>query len=101
VTTRCPECLAPIERKPSSGKTFCCPEHKAAFHNRQTVRGRVLTPLTMAARITRGGSRGDKATGRRARSDAEQMVQRWIEEDRAEKRMSAVEYIEQRMRLGF
>jgi hypothetical protein len=80
---------------------FCCPGHKSDFHNRQTVRGRALTPLAMAARQTRNGSRGDTATGRAARADADFMIQRWTEEDRAAGRMPMVAYVALRKRLGY
>lgn len=97
---QCPECGAtfkPAQRR----QLFCSPKHKSDFHNRQTVRGRVLTPLAMAARQTRGGSRGDKGTGRQARSDADFLMQRWTDEDRAAGRMSMVAYVALRLRLGF
>ncbi len=51
---KCPECGQAF--KPAQWRQlFCSPKHKSEFHNRQTVRGRVLTPLVMAARQTRGG----------------------------------------------
>lgn len=96
----CPECSQPFA--PSQlRQLFCTADHKAAYHNRATVRGRVLTPLIMAARITRGGSRGDTETGKRARQDAEQLIERWVAEDRAAGRMSAVDYVALRLRKGF
>lgn len=82
---------------------FCSTKHKNAFHDRWKIRGRQLAPLEVAARITRGGSRGDKATGIAARQDAERLKQRWIEEDRTAKppRMSMVTYLARRRALGF
>jgi hypothetical protein len=100
---RCPECLAAV--KPSAGagfrNMFCCPEHRVAYHNRATVRGRVLVPLVMAARLTRDGSRGDTVTGKRAARQARTLMQRYAEEDRAGGRMPADEYAALRHRLGF
>lgn len=80
---------------------FCCPAHRTAYHNRATVRGRVLVPLAMAARVTRDGSRGDKDTGKRAARQARALMQRYVEEDRAAGRMPADEYAAMRHRLGF
>lgn len=96
---RCPECLSSFVRK-QPAQLFCKVEHKRAYNNRWLKRGAVLAPLYLAARLTRGGSRGDKLTGARARRDAEHAGQRWIEEDRAAGRMPAVEYIAERYRLG-
>jgi hypothetical protein len=97
---QCPECLArfaPLQAR----QLFCSVEHKAAFHNRATVRGRSLTPLVMAARITRGGSRGDTVTGCKARRDSQQLMDRWAIEDRAAKRMSMTDYVRLRLAKGF
>lgn len=62
---------------------FCETAHRIAFHNRMATRGKVILPLIMAARITRNGTRRDTATGKRARLEAERLMQDWIEEDRA------------------
>ena len=95
----CPECGA--ERPLGTRSMFCSPQHKAAFHNRQTVRGRVLTPLAMAVRQTRGGSRGDFAKlGRALRRQADRMMQKWTDEDRAAGRLTAAAYCDQRARFG-
>jgi hypothetical protein len=96
----CPECGQPF-RRVQWRQLFCCPAHKAEFHNRNTARGRTLTPLVMAARQTRGGSRGDTATGKAARRDADFLMHRWTIEDREAGRMSMVEYMALRRRLGF
>lgn len=96
---RCPECngaLASVQ----PAQIFCSAAHKRAWNNRWYSRGGVLAPLAMAERITRGGSRGDKATGCRARRDAAQLLQRWKDEDAAAGRMSAVDYVALRYRLG-
>jgi hypothetical protein len=99
-TATCPECGAAFQRA-QWRQLFCSPSHKADFHNRATARGRVLTPLVMAARQTRGGSRGDTETGRAARADADFLIQRWTVEDREAGRMSMVDYVALRRRLGF
>lgn len=96
----CPECGQTFKAA-QWRQLFCSPKHKSEFHNRQTVRGRVLTPLVMAARQTRGGSRGDKGTGRAARGDADFLMQRWTDDDRAAGRMPMVAYVALRYRLGF
>ena len=57
--------------------------------------------VIMAARQTRDGTRGDRDTGMRAASDANLFMQRWRDEDEREGRMSAVEYMARRYRLGF
>lgn len=96
----CPECMGLITAV-QPRQLFCSAEHKAAFHNRATVRGRVLTPLVMADRITRGGSAGDVTTGRRARRDAQRLIDSWARDDREAKRMSMVDYVCLRLAKGF
>lgn len=96
----CPECLEHFARA-HPGQLFCTPAHRDAWNNRATVRGRVLTPLAMVDRVTRGGSRGDVATGQRARQQKEALIQRWIEEDREAGRMSWPEYMARRYAIGF
>lgn len=96
----CPECLQPFPRA-HPGQLFCSPAHRDAWNNRATVRGRVLTPLAMVERVTRGGSRGDTATGIRARQQKDQLIQRWIEEDRAAGRMDWPAYLRLRYGVGF
>lgn len=96
----CPECGASFART-APRQMFCSPAHKATFHNRQTVRGRVLTPLSIADRITRGGSRGDKVTGRAARGDAQKLMDRWAADDREAGRMNMTEYVRRRKALGY
>lgn len=96
---RCPECLGPVKRRQAT-QLFCSPEHKRAYANRWVARGSVIAPLYAAARATRGGSRGDKATGTRARADAEHLVQRWRDEDAAVGRMPVTAYVAERYRLG-
>lgn len=97
---QCPECLASF-RKTHPGQLFCTPAHRDAWNNRATVRGRVLTALAMVERATRGGTRGDKATGKRARQQKDQLIQRWIEEDRKAGRMAWPEYLARRYAVGF
>lgn len=52
----CPECGGPVERRSKLGPvpTFCSPEHKKAFGNRQLVEGRAVIGLLKAWRIERG-----------------------------------------------
>lgn len=96
---RCPECLQPVARIQPT-QLFCCPQHKRAYNNRWLQRGAVLAPLYAAARATRGGTRGDKRTGARARADADHLVQRWRDEDAAAGRMPVTQYMAERYRLG-
>lgn len=98
-TRTCPECLAAVVSV-QPNKLFCCTAHQKDYANRWIARGSVLAPLQAAARQTRGGSRGQKAVGARARREAEQLLQRWKEEDAAKKRMSAIDYVAIRYRLG-
>jgi len=88
----CAECLAPY-RSPQPGQLFCCPAHRTAFQDRLRIRGRQLAPLEMADRATRGGSRGDVATGIAARRAAQRLKDRWNAEDKAAGRMPMVEYV--------
>lgn len=96
----CPECQTAFAPK-MWRSLFCCEAHRVAWHNRATVRGRVLTPLAMASYLTRHGTRGDRATGKRAVTSQHQLIQRWRDEDRKAGRMSQVEYVRRRIKLGF
>lgn len=98
MSRRCPECLGEVTRP--GGAIFCTPAHKATYQNRMTVRGRVLTPLSMTDRITRGGTRRDKETGKRARHEAQRLIDAWVVEDREAKRMPVDEYVAFRRRMG-
>ena len=98
---RCPECLGPVDTSADWRKMFCSNEHRTAYHNRQTVRGRKLVPLVMAERITRSGYCRDKATGILARQKSRQLMDLWNREDREAGRMPADEYVAIRQRLGF
>jgi hypothetical protein len=55
-TRRCPECGIEVARKSLRGPvpTFCCAQHKVAFNNRQTVRGRTVVSFAQAWRRGRG-----------------------------------------------
>ena len=100
---RCPECLAAVKPSVAAGNRnmFCCPEHRVAYVNRNTVRGRSFVALAMAARMTRDGTRGElRETGKRAARQARALQQQWIDEDRAAGRMLADEYCALRHRLG-
>lgn len=95
----CPECLTPVHRlRPH--KLFCCEEHRRAWNNRWMTRGAVLAQLIATARETRGGHRGDRITGARARGDAEHLVQRWKNEDADLGRMPIATFVAERYRLG-
>lgn len=96
----CPECLAPVDTSKDWRKMFCCDQHRNAYHNRQTVRGRKLVPLVMAERITRSGWCRDKDTGKLARQRSRRLMDHWNLEDREAGRMAADEYIAVRQRLG-
>lgn len=87
-----------------AGTLFCCPAHRDAWNNRQTVRGRVLVPLDMVARLTRAGTRGkaeDRDIGKRAARDHHRMTQRFRDEDREAGRMSMPEYLRRRYDTGY
>lgn len=96
----CPECLAPFAPVHPQ-QLFCCVGHKTAHNNRMTVRGRQLTAFSLASRITRGGSRRDTATGKRARQDSSALMDKWIAEDRAAGRMPPDDYLRLRYLKGF
>jgi hypothetical protein len=80
---------------------FCSHPHRRAWHNRATKRGAVLFSLVMAARETRDGTRGHKATGKTASWQGNSLMQRWRDEDRDAARMGQVEYLRRRFALGF
>jgi hypothetical protein len=99
----CPECGKLFEPK-VAGQLFCTQAHTAAWNNRATVRGRVLTPLSMVARITRNGTRGTpeaRETGKRASSQHNRLIQRYRDEDRAAGRMDWATFMALRYDLGF
>lgn len=100
VGMKCPECGKPFAPT-HPNQMFCTTPHRKDFLNRQTVRGAKLTPLVMASRITRGGSRGDTLTGKRARQDAEYLINKWVDDDRRAGRMSMVDYVALCFRKGF
>ena len=95
----CAECGEGFVTKQPS-QLFCSTAHKRTYNNRWLKRGAVLAPLHAAARMTRGGTRGDKETGRRARRDADHLLQKWKVEDEKANRMSAVDYVARRYRFG-
>jgi hypothetical protein len=98
---RCPECLAAVDTSKDWRKLFCSNEHRTAYHNRQTVRGRKLVPLVMAERITRSGYCRDKVTGILARQKSRHLMDLWNREDREAGRMPSDEYVAIREKLGF
>ncbi len=97
---RCPECsevIQPVHPR----QLFCSTAHKTAFHNRWTVRGRALAPVAVAARITRDGSTGDTDIGKKARRESRHLMDRWAREDREAGRMTMVDYMRERWRIGY
>jgi hypothetical protein len=87
--------------RPRQGhQLFCTPAHKRAYNKLWEKRGAVLAPLYAAARVTRYGTRGDRATGAKARRDSDLLVQMWIEEDAAAGRMPVTDYVAARYRAG-
>jgi len=99
----CPECGKLFEPKVVN-QMFCCPQHNTAWNNRATKRGRVLTPLSIAARITRNGTQGKselREAGREASNAHNRLIRRYRDEDRAAGRMEWPEYMMRRLKLGF
>jgi hypothetical protein len=97
---RCPECRQPFDRV-HPRQLFCSEKHRKAFHNRSTVRGYALVPIAMAARITRDGCTGDRDTGKTARRESRRLMDAWAREDRAAGRMSMVDYMRARAKIGY
>jgi hypothetical protein len=104
---RCPECPAlpnypaPFFTAKHPRQIFCCGKHKREWEDRTRRRGSQLYTFAVTARLTRGGTRGDKTTGAKAHADADQLMQRWRDEDSAAGRMSATDYLRLRYALGF
>ena len=99
----CPECGKLFEPKVRN-QLFCTPAHNTAWNNRATARGRVLTPLSMVASITRNGTRGTpeaREAGRAAARNQHFLTQRWRDEDRKAGRMEWPEYLSRRIAIGF
>jgi len=101
----CPECPGGKLFEPKVvNQLFCCPEHTAAWNNRATKRGRVLTSYSMVAAITRNGTRGTperRAAGKAACRAQHRLIQRWRDEDREARRMEWADYMSLRIQLGF
>lgn len=98
----CPECGKLFEPNVRN-QLFCTPAHKAAWNNRATVRGRVLTPLSIAARVTRNGTRGTpeaREIGRRASNAHNALIQQYRDEDRAAGRMEWTQFLIARVKHG-
>jgi uncharacterized OB-fold protein len=99
----CPECGKLFEPNVAN-QMFCTPPHNAAWNNRATARGRVLTAYSMVARVTRDGSRGTpehRAAGKRAARKHRKLIQAYRDEDRAAGRMGWADYMILRFQLGF
>ncbi|UAK26778.1 hypothetical protein K8P63_19020 [Sphingomonas nostoxanthinifaciens] len=80
---------------------FCSDAHQKAWKARTRRRGYQLYPFAIVARATREGTRGDRSTGSRASKDADQLRERWKDEDATKKRMTPAAYLALRYRLGF
>jgi hypothetical protein len=100
----CGECGAVLARAPGKRNIFCAKACRVAYANRMTVRGRQLTALAMADRMTRSGTRG-KPEARKAGAEASrryrQLIDKFAAEDRDAGRISAVDYCAARQRLGY
>lgn len=92
----CPECKADLSAG-RTGRVFCSPAHKTAFHNRAAKRGIVLTPLIMAQAGLRGPGAAKSADHREAaglaRSEAYKLADAWNREDKAAGRAPVFEYV--------
>lgn len=98
----CPECGRPFEPN-RANQLFCCPRHNADWNNRATKRGRVLTPLSIIARVTRNGTQGReeaREAGRRASNRHNELIKEYRDEDRAAGRMEWIDYAIFRAKLG-
>jgi hypothetical protein len=74
---------------------FCSAAHNAAWSNRQTVRGRVLTPFSITAYVTRHGTRGTPEA-----REEHQLIQQYRDDDRKAGRMEWPEFMRVRVKLG-
>lgn len=99
----CPECQQRFKRTHPL-QLFCTPRHRDRWNNRAAIRGRVLTPLQMVARVTRNGTRGspaDREAGRRANSQLNYLINRYRDEDAQAQRMPWPAYMVLRYATGF
>ena len=99
----CPECGQHWDRV-HPNQLFCSTACRTVFNRRCATRGRSLLPFAMVARITRDGTRGHaeaKSTGKRASGDANQLLQRWRDEDAGAGRMNWIDFLAARYRAGF
>lgn len=99
----CPECKPDARTfvRSHPGQLFCTTDHRDAWNARAATRGRKLAPMAIVARLTRNGTRGDRATGARAAAEQHALITRWRDEDAAAGRMSHTEYLARRYRAGF
>lgn len=61
----------------------------------------MLAPVAVAARITRDGCTGDRELGKKARRESRYLMDKWAREDREAGRMSQVDYMRERWRIGY
>ena len=83
------------------GQLFCSPEHRIAWNNRATVRGRVITPLAIVARVTRNGTRNAAPFSDQGSRDLDKLIRRYVAEDRDAGRMPWPQYLARRYAAGF
>jgi hypothetical protein len=86
----CAECGTKFET-PHCGKEFCCEAHRVAFANRCAARGKVLLPLALGWRVTRGRK---GSVGAQAMEKMIQLLDKFAAEDRAAKRPSMDGYVD-------
>jgi hypothetical protein len=79
----CQECGEPFAQARST-QIFCCPAHKAAFHNRNMKRGKVVLPLLLTMTSLRRAKKGSLAAAQcsQARAWVYELAARWEREDK-------------------
>ena len=77
----CPQCGCAFIRTSRARQAFCTPEHKVAFNDLMRARGRVIMPLLLARSMGRH-TKGDQL-GAYCRREADALIARWNQEDRA------------------
>ena len=98
-TLICPECGVTFD-KVEKRQVFCSKAHGKRFYNLQTKRGTVIGPLLTVARMAGRYSGVDKELGAYARKEADNLISRWIQEDRAAGRDAAL-IVKAKMEAGW
>lgn len=96
----CPECLRVFSPR-QDAQLFCSPQHRDAWNNRWTTRGRTDMILAAVARYTRNGHRGGALFGQRASYAFDSHLARWRRDDALAGRMPLPAFIDLRYSLGF